>query len=404
MPTERLYYSDPLLLSFQAWVVEQRNIEGRPVVVLDRSAFYPSSGGQLHDVGTINGVPVLDVYEQDEEILHVLAQVVPGEIAQGEVDWQRRFDSMQQHTGQHILSQAFIELLAAETISSHLGEEYSTIDLDTIGLHPDNLAAVEDRANTIVFEDRAVYTYFVTPQALPQIPLRRIPQGHDRIRVVEIEKYDWSACGGTHCQTTGQVGPIRIVQTERRGEETRVHFLCGWRALRDARWKHNLLAEMGSFLSVGFHDLPGAVSRLAAAEQEGRKALEKAQKGLLEYKAREYYERGEQVGPARFVHGILEQRSLEEARLLARAVAALPGGVALFGLRGEDARLCFARAEGLPWDMGALVREAAAVLGGRGGGRSHEAQGGGPEVERLEEALAVALARLHSEGDRCLGA
>jgi len=397
MPTERLYYDDPFLLSFQAHVVERRQVEDRPALVLDRSAFYPSSGGQLHDLGTIDGVPVLDVYEEDGDVLHVLAAEVPAGTVQGQVQWQRRFDSMQQHTGQHILSQAFVELSGAETVSARLGAEYSTIDLDRIGLTAEELTAVEDRANAIVFEDRPVIARFVTRAELAGIPLRKPPEDYARIRVVEVEGYDWSTCGGTHCQRTGQVGTIRITHTERRGEETRITFLCGWRALRNAQWKHDLLAEIGAFFSVGFADLPGTVSRLAAAEQEARKALEKARQRLLEYEAGELYRQGEQVGPARVVRAILEGRSLEEARLLARAVAAQRSGVALLGLRGEDGRLCFARAEGLPWDMGALVREAAGVLGGRGGGRPHEAQGGGPEAGRLEEALELALARLRGE-------
>lgn len=397
MPTERLYYDNSFLLSFTARVVGRRVVEGRPALFLDRTAFYPTSGGQPHDRGTLNGIPVLEVREEREEILHILEGEPAGVVLQGEVEWEQRFDHMQQHTGQHILSQAF-ERRGAATSSFHIGEEVSTIDLDRPPFSPEELAQVEDEANAVVFEDRPVRTYFVTPDELSRLPLRKRPAGYERVRIVEVEEYDWSPCGGTHCTRTGQVGPIRIIHSERRGAETRVIFLCGWRALRDARWRHNLLTQMGNALTVGIPYLPETVAKLVAAAEESRKALERARRALLRYEARELYEGAEAIGPARVVRAVFPGRPLEEVRLLAREIASLPGGVALLGSAGEEGRLCFARAEGLPWDMGALVREATAVLGGRGGGRPHDAQGGGPEADRLEEALEQALKYLREEG------
>ncbi|MGC8960479.1 MAG: alanyl-tRNA editing protein [Chloroflexia bacterium] len=400
MPTERLYYDDPFLLSFTARVVERRVFEGRPALLLDRTAFYPASGGQPHDRGTLNGIPVWEVREEEGEILHILGEDPAGDVVQGQVEWERRFDHMQQHTGQHILSQA-LERRGAATSSFHIGEEVSTIDLDRASFSPEELAQAEDEANAIVFEDRPVRTYFVTPEELAGLPLRKSPAGYERVRIVEVERYDWSPCGGTHCTRTGQVGPIRIVHSERRGAETRVTFLCGWRALRDARWKHHLLTQLGLALTVGIPHLPAAVAKLSAEAEEARKAMEEMRRVLLRYEARERYAQAEAVGPARVVRAVFPGRPLEEVRLLAREIAALPGGVALLGIAGDEGRLCFARAEGLPWDMGVLVREAAAILGGRGGGRPHDAQGGGPEVGRLEEALERAMARLRAwEGER----
>lgn len=395
MPTERLYYDDPFLLSFTARVVERRVVEGRPALLLDRTAFYPTSGGQPHDRGIINGIRVREVREEEGEILHILEEEPAGDVVQGQVEWERRFDHMQQHTGQHILSQAF-ERRGAATSSFHIGEELSTIDLDRAPFSPEELVQAEDEANAVVFEDRPVRTYFVTPAELARLPLRKAPAGYERVRIVEVEGYDWSPCGGTHCTRTGQVGPIRIVHSERRGAETRIAFLCGWRALRDARWKHNLLTQMANALTVGIPYLPETVAKLTATVEETRKALEQARRALLGYEARELYEGAEAIGPARVVRAVFSGRPLEEVRLLAREIAALPGGVALLGIAGEEGRLCFARAEGLPWDIGVLVREAAAILGGRGGGRPHDAQGGGPEAGRLEEALERALERLRT--------
>jgi alanyl-tRNA synthetase len=398
MPAERLYYSDPFLLSFTAHVTGRREVEGRPALTLDRTAFYPTSGGQPHDLGSLNGIPVVEVREEDGEVLHLVEREVAGEAVQGEVDRPHRFDHMQQHTGQHILSQAALELLDATTVGFHLSTEYSTVDLNQIHISAADLARVEDRANTVVFEDRPVVARFVTPEELARLPLRKPPVVHENVRIVEVEGFDWSACGGTHCTRTGQIGLIRVVRAERMGGDTRLTFLCGWRALRDARWEHSLIEEIGGALTAGPAQLPATVARLQASEQEVRKALERANRLLLHYEALELHAQAEQVGPARVVHAVFTGRTLDELKALAREIAALPGGVALLGLRGEDTRLCFARAEGLPWDMGALVREAVALLGGRGGGRPNEAQGGGPEVGRLEEALEQAMARVRSSG------
>lgn len=394
MSTERLYYADPFLLTFAARVTGRQQVEGRPALLLDRTAFYPASGGQPHDLGTLNGIPVIEVREEDGEVLHLLERDLPGEAVQGQVNGARRFDHMQQHTGQHIISAAALQQLGAATVGFHLSADYSTVDLNRINISPADLARVEDQANAIVFEDRPVIARFVAPEELARLPLRKPPAVQEHVRIVEVQGFDWSPCGGTHCTRTGQIGLIRIVRSERMGNDTRLTFLCGWRALRDARWRQAALEEAAAALTAGPSQVPAAVARLQAAEQEARKELERARRQLLRYEARELHAQGEQVGPARVVRAAFAGRTLDELKVLAREIAALPGGVALLGLRGEDARLCFARADGLPHDMGALVREAVALLGGRGGGRLAEAQGGGPEVEKLEEALELARSRL----------
>lgn len=398
MPAERLYYDDPFLWSFSARVTGRKAVAGRPAVALDRTAFYPTSGGQPHDLGTISGVPVLEVLEEDGEIWHVLSADLPGDEVTGQVDGERRFDHMQQHTGQHILSQAFLELCGAHTVAFHLGAADSTIDLDRVDLSREQLHAVEERVNAVIFQDRPVIARFVSPEELARLPLRKPPRGYRQVRVVEVEGYDWSPCGGTHCTRSGQVGLLRILRADRQGSETRITFVCGWRAVRDARWKHEVLNRMAAALSVGIPDLPEAVSRLAASVEELRRALAQAHRQLLQAEAADLHRRGEPLGDARLVVAQWADRPWEEVRALARAIAALPGGVALLGVSGETARLCFARAEGLPWDMAALVREAAQRLGGRGGGRPDDAQGGGPEAGKLEEALALAAERLRALG------
>ncbi|MGC8874796.1 MAG: alanyl-tRNA editing protein, partial [Chloroflexia bacterium] len=357
MPAERLYYDDPFLWRFSARVTGRRTLAGRPAVALDRTAFYPTSGGQPHDLGTIAGIPVLEVVEEDDEIWHILSDELPQEEVTGQVDGERRFDHMQQHTGQHILSQAFLERCGARTVAFHLGATESTVDLDRVDLSPETLHAVEERVNEIIFQDRPVIARFVSPEELSQLPLRKPPRGRERVRVVEVEGYDWTPCGGTHCTRSGQVGLLRILRADRQKDETRITFLCGWRAVRDARWKHEALTRVATSLSVGIPDLPETVSRLAASVEELRRALAYAQRRLLQAEASELYREGEILGEARLVVAHWKDRPWEEVRTLARAIAALPGGVALLGVTGESARLCFARAEGLPWDMAALVRE-----------------------------------------------
>lgn len=398
MPAERLYYDDPFLWNFTAHVTARKTIAGRPAVALDRTAFYPTSGGQPHDLGTLSGISVLEVVEEEGEIWHILSEELPEDDVSAQIDGERRFDHMQQHTGQHILSQAFLELCGAHTVAFHLGATESTIDLDRVDLSPHQLHTVEERVNEIVFQDRPVIARFVTAEELARLPLRKPPRGHKRVRVVEVEGYDWSPCGGTHCTRSGQVGCLRILRADRQGNETRITFLCGWRALRDARWKHEVLSRMATSLSVGIPDLPETIGRLAASVEELRRALARAQRQLLEAEATDLYRRGEPLGDARLVVAHWAERPWEEVRTLARAIAALPGGVALLGVTGETARLCFARAEGLPWDMAALVREAAQQLGGRGGGRPDDAQGGGPEAGRIEQALTLAAERLRAMG------
>jgi alanyl-tRNA synthetase len=213
--TTRLYYAEPYLTTFTAQVTERTQIDGHPAVRLDRSAFYPTSGGQAHDTGTLDGVAVVDVQvAADGGVLHLLAGPLPekaGEVT-GVIDWPRRFDHMQQHSGQHLLSQAFDRLLGLETVSVHFGDELCTVDLAGETVDADGLAAVERHANQIVWENRAIRAYEVSDAELASLPLRRAPKVTGKIRIVEIDGYDWSACGGTHVASTGSIGPIALLR------------------------------------------------------------------------------------------------------------------------------------------------------------------------------------------------
>ena len=397
MMTERLYYADPYLARFSARVVARANREGRPAVALDQSAFYPEGGGQPADFGTLGGVAVLDVQSEDGLVWHALAAPLAGDLVAGEIDWARRFDHMQQHHGQHLLSAAFERLYGLRTVSFHLGAAASTIDLDGAALAPEQAAAAEDLTNQVIWEDRPVLARFVSADELARIALRKPPAVDGPIRVVSVPDFDHSACGGTHPRATGGVGVLHIRRWERRGDTTRVEFVCGGRAQRDLRWKSAALGRLAGALSVGAEEVEAAVARVREAEERGRKRLERAGEQLLVYEAKDLIAQADLTGIVRVVRRAYADRPLEEVRALAKAIAA-GGCVALLGLRADKTQLIFARAEGLQVDCGRLLRETLARFGGRGGGQPAMAQGGLPDAARLEEALSAAAERLRDEG------
>ncbi len=396
--TRRLYYDDPFLTQFEARVVEITTVADRPAVILDQTAFYPTSGGQPHDTGTLAGVPVIEVLEREDDgaILHMLAGDAPteGSSVQGQVDGVRRFDHMQQHTGQHILSQACLKRWGAVTVGFHLSETYSTIDLDRAPASPDECAWVvrqaEDIANGIVFGDLPVRAWFPTEEELATLRLRKPAGPHEHIRIVHVEGFDATACGGTHVTSTGQIGLIVVRSWERYKGGLRVEFLCGGRALHDYRLLSATVRGLAAELSVADADLADAVRRRLAEAREAHYLAQVRLEALLDYEAHDLVATAEHHGSIRLIQRVYSDRSLEEVRRLALRLADVPDVVALLAIRGEKAQLVFSRGPGLAHDMGAILRAACAVVEGKGGGRPHLAQGGGPAVSRLDEALAMA--------------
>jgi alanyl-tRNA synthetase len=396
MPTERLYFADPYQTGFSARVLARAERAGRPAVALDQSAFYPEGGGQPADTGTLNDIGVLDVQAEDGLVWHTLEAPLEAETVRGVVDWGRRQDHMQQHHGQHLLSAAFERLFGLVTRSFHLGAQVSTIDLGASSLSAAQLAEAEDLVNQVIWESRPVLARFVTPEELAGLPLRKPPTVSGPVRVVSVPDFDHSACGGTHPRSTGGVGALHIRRWERRGDAARVEFLCGGRAVRDYRARDAALAGLAGELSVGAEQVGEAVARLRAAEEQARKGLAQASERLLAYEADELRRQAEPVGGLPVVRRAFEGRSVDELRTLARLIAQ-QGGVALLGLRADKAQLVFARAEGLPVDCGALLRQTLAALGGRGGGQAGLAQGGLPDPAHLDAALDAARALIGAQ-------
>lgn len=405
METDRLYFADSALLEFTATVLETERGGDVHKVILDRTAFYPTGGGQPNDTGRMGDADVIDVNEDESgRIIHTLKggdSVIPGRELLCTVDAARRLDHLQQHSGQHILSQAFIQACGAETRSFHLGAVTSTIDIDLHSPLDEHMRSAEEIANQIIFEDRPMRVHFMTEEQAGELPLRKESAIRGTMRVIEVEGFDWSPCGGTHAARTGQIGLIAVKSFERAKKMTRVEFVCGRRALVEYRSANSTATRIARLFSA---DRESAVQSVERTLQEN-KSLQRRVRELLqialvgeaaELLARSEMKASSDSSPAfRVVHEIFEGRDVEELRLLAWKIVEREPAVALLGTRDKsNARLVFARSPGLSQNMGALLAEACQILGGRGGGKPDMAQGGGPSVDKLEEALRFAISKL----------
>lgn len=394
--TDRLYYHNAYRRTFTAGVLERFSNEGQPAVVLDQSCFYPASGGQPADRGRLDGQDVIDVFlrESDGAIVHVLSGDLWENEVTGEIDWARRFDHMQQHTGQHVLSQAFITVAGAQTVSFHLSEESVTIDLQPANLKPAEVERAELLANEIIWEDRPVQIHMVSESEAHELPLRKVPDlERETLRLVEVEGFDLTACGGTHVARTGAIGLIKIVKLERRGEELRVHFSCGRRALLDYRQKNGIVSRLATTFTTGYWNLEENVDNLLEEYKQTQRQLRKQRANLLRYEAEDLVRETPVEKQTRIVTRCFVNRDGDELRGLAKALAEHAGTVALLGVAGEKAQLLFARAEDAPGQMNQLIKPALQTLDNAGGGGSATfAQGGGPAAEesRIEQALSRA--------------
>ena len=395
----RLYYSDSYLRRFTGRVLESLEVEGQPAVVLDQTAFYPTSGGQPHDTGTLGSSTVLDVVvrESDQAVVHALDAPLTGAAIEGDIEWPRRFDHMQQHTGQHILSQAFIEAANAETIGFHLGAESVSIDLNApVGESAITQAA--EIASDVIARNLAVRAWFPEEAELASLPLRKRPEVAGAIRVVAIGDFDYSACGGTHVSATGEVGLIAILKTERLKRGTRIEFLCGARARRDYAAKHAVLRELATSFTCAIPELPEAITRTRDALQDARRALAGYRERELDAEAADRLRGAASQGALRILYAAWDQRPMEEVRGLATRVTGEAGVIALFGVAGHRAQLLFGKSEDVSLDLGPAFRAALESLGGGKGGGARLLQGTAGEAsrERLEQLLRESAAGIGS--------
>jgi alanyl-tRNA synthetase len=398
--TERLYYNDSHLIEFDARVVDvTERVSGWTAVVLDRTAFYPTGGGQPSDTGVLNGSRVVECIDDgDNGVLHIMQGATParGEAVKGRIDWARRLDHLQQHTGQHILSQAFVKLFNAPTKSFRVLDQSCEIDVDLA--HPSNevIERAVELANNVIWEDRAIAIRNVTKEEAAELPLRKESSREGELRLIEIDGFDLTPCGGTHAYRTGEVGIVAVRSWERAKGLVRIEFVAGGRALADYRKANKSAREIAALFSAGRDDAPHLAAQMIDENKELHRRIRVLEETAAADEAEKLFtETGPREDGTRIIAKVFDGRDNDLLKKLAHALTARPQTVALLGSRdGDTARLVFARSQDADGDMSSLMREACASLDGRGGGKPEMAQGGGKKIDQLAEALTRAASSL----------
>ncbi len=378
--TPRLYLDEPHRYDFDAVVVAHGEHQGRPSVLLDRTAFYPESGGQLADAGTLNAVALSDVQADAQGAVHHVvadasARPAVGDAVRGLIDVDRRRLHAALHTGQHMLSRALLDVAKGETVSSRLGTTGATIDLDLASIDDAQLYRAEELVVSAVASDLAVRQWFPEAEELAGLPLRRAPKVTDRVRVVDIDGFDVSPCGGTHCARTSQVGPLSITGVERYKGKVRVTFLAGRAASTELRARSRALGVLGRVFTCGPHEVSLAVEKM-------RDELRAAREALAVLREREAERLGDalwadaQARGSSTVVATLDGGTVESLRALGARITAHAGAVALLAaVQPDGVQVLAARGEGATFDCGAFVKRVTSARGGRGGGRADRAEG-----------------------------
>src|SRR5688572_11271088 len=383
--TQRLYYTESQRHTFDATVVNVERVDGRVHVTLDQTAFYPTSGGQPFDTGTLGGAAVVDVLDRDDgTVAHVMSGALqPGEVVSGEIDWHRRFDHMQQHTGQHVLSAAFDRLFGVRTESFHMGHQSATIDLAR-EVTAAQVAKAEDDANRVVWEDRPVSIRFATAEEAAAMGMRKESGRTGTLRLIDVQEYDLSACGGTHVERTGAIGTIAIGGWEKLRGGSRVEFLCGNRVVQRFRLWRDALSAMQKHLSVPPIEMAPSIERM----QEDSKGLQRIIRGFQEKLAA--HEASALLAKGQVIVEVIEGWDAQGIKSIdVAATAASPTAVVVLFTASTPAQVVIARGSSAGADAGALLKQLAAKFGGKGGGKPDLAQGGGLNASAAELIAAA---------------
>jgi alanyl-tRNA synthetase len=385
--TTRLYYHDSLLTEFDAAVTDRRD-DGRRIY-LDQSAFYPTSGGQPHDLGSLDGIAVLDVVDEDDRVAHLLAEPLP-ERAQrvaGRIDRARRIHHMQQHTGQHLLSALCSDLHGYHTVSVHFGDQMSTIDVTASAIPATELRALERRANELIFENRAVRVSF--EEASTVQGLRKPSDRTGELRVVTIDGIDRSACGGTHVRATGEIGGMLLRRVEKAKGAMRIEFICGLRAIERARADFTALTQIGQMLTASLDEAPSIVEARMRERGELESRLKRSENELAVFRARALYDTATaDAGGVRRLVQHVPSGSVDVFRPMALAFAALPRAV-FVGSSDDPPSILLAASADSGVEAGRVLKDALQAHGGRGGGSPRLAQGSVPDAGALRAVLAA---------------
>ena len=401
--TSRLYYHNSFLCDFDATVADIASVNDRTAVILDQTAFYPTSGGQTFDTGWMslaNGerVRVQEVADrEDGAVLHFVEDPLPkGSRIHGVIDAERRRDHMQQHSGQHVLSAAFVRLFNIPTVSFHMGSDSCSIDLDTKSLSAAQIEAAEALANQVVTDNRPVGIRFVSQEEAKKLGLRKVPViEKDELRLIDIRDFDLTACGGTHVSTTGQIGSILLRKAEKVKQGWRVEFVCGKRAIATARRDYTVLAEAGGLLSSHLWDVPQQIRKFQEEAKASRRTQEQLMQELADATALSMLAATEERNGRKVVVRTCPDRDLNSIKLLAQRLTRQGTNViALLGATSGSPALVFAASPGQSFDMNTLMKEALTRLGGRGGGSREMAQGGPERVADIPGVLQEFATRL----------
>jgi len=391
--TKRLFYNTPYKTDFDATVMSSLQIDDTSWgIVLDQTLFYPESGGQPADKGMLDHIQVLNVYEDEETIIHVMPRALnKGETVHGTIDWNHRFDHMQQHSGQHVLSQCFSALRNGKTIGFHIGKYDSTIDIDCADISDEDIRNIENRANQIVMENRDISTSVIDKDQLDTSSVRKYPSEQDTLRIVTIVNVDKTACCGTHVQSTGEIGIIKIIKTENYKGGKRITFTCGWRSVRDYQYKNVIINKATKILTSSSSDLTDNIERLKQKHQIEKKRVNQLIKEKADLESRELYDTAEILHGVRIVTTVFNNRENSEILVLIKKLLGYEKVVVIFGLKDQEPMIFLGRSDDIDVDVRNIMETASEIIHGKGGGSPSLVQAKGTLSNKIDEAVKQAI-------------
>ncbi|QQN81987.1 alanyl-tRNA editing protein [Bacillus toyonensis] len=396
---QKLYYIDAYTKDFTTKIIKQDyDKEDNLYVVLNETAFYPTGGGQPYDTGTLNGTLVTNVEEVNGEIRHFIAEQLETAEVEGKINWERRFDHMQQHAAQHILSAAFWDHFNIPTIGFHLGKETVTIDLETENLPAETIEKAVQIANNIVFENHPIRIQWMNLEEAKTLPLRKEPTLTENIRVVIIENFDYNGCGGTHPRRTGEVGLIQVLNWERNKGGIRLTFIAGWRTLKLMGQQQQIMKDVSKQLNSSETDIPAKVAQLLISQKENEKAIQTMNEKLLFAEANELLQQPAEIHAGFLISKVFTNRSMQEvAKLSAIITEQQEHAITYFVIENDDKLQCIlACGKTVTLDMNALLKDALPAIEGKGGGNKKSARGGGKAIMSGDEFLHQLISSLQS--------
>ena len=389
MNNQKQYFYDSYVTEFQANIIEVTPYEDKFAIILDKSYFYPESGGQPSDLGVINNTKIDYVKEENGKVLHIAQNSLSIGPANCQINWSHRYDNMQQHSGQHILSACFYKLYNGETSSFHIGKDSSTIEIGVESFNNDMTEKIEALANRIVFSNSAISARIVDKETIAEIPLRKQPGVESNIRIITIEDCDYSPCGGTHVRKTGEIGLIKIKRLEKLKNSYKFEFVCGYRALKDYTNKNYLVNKLGSHLSTPEQEIESAYLKFTEDYKSLQKQISQLRNELVHYDVQQLQQNPLNINGISVIMNLFENRDFNDVKLISQALIANPSTIALLAAKAQNCQLIFARSENVETNMNNLLKAILPLLNGKGGGSPKAAQGGG--VGDAEAALMAAI-------------